>query len=281
MNSGVATVGGVCSVLLSAGKMARCVALACTIVVSGEGWARAADPLPHGGIMRALQKPITVEFDRNNLEVTLDIISEETDIPIEILKTDLQLEGITNCQSHGLEARNMPAGQVLRICLQKANRDGKLIYVIRREAADQPEKLFITTEVAAAKRGDKIPAEFIRVAQRFTQPIDYRSDGEMAALGILAVCAEIGIDYEILRGDLAAAEITDRALPEFEMKQRPAGEVLRKILAAQDPRGRLIYVIKAPTPGEREKLYITTRDAAAKRDDRIPAEFAEQPAVKP
>jgi hypothetical protein len=280
MNPCLATADGVCTVLFSAGKLARCVALACAIVVSGEGSARGADPSPRGGIARALQKPITVEFDRNNLEVTLDIISEETDIPIEILKTDLQLEGIINCQSHGLEARNMPAGQVLRICLKKANRDGKLIYVIRREAADRPEKLFITTQAAAAKRGDRVPAEFIQAAQRLAQPIDFRSDGETAALGILSVCAAVGLEYEILRGDLAAAEITDRALPEFEVKQMPAGEVLQKILAVQDPSGKLIYVIKTPKPGERERLYITTRDGAAKRDDRIPEEF-ESPAGKP
>lgn len=105
-----------------------------------------------------LQKKITLVFARDTLEKAIEMLAEETGLPMEILGNDLQLDGITQNQSFGLDQRDQTAADVLRLVLTQANPDGKLVYIIRTEAAG--EKIFITTRGQAEKRGDPLPPAF-------------------------------------------------------------------------------------------------------------------------
>ncbi len=105
-----------------------------------------------------LQKKITLVFARDTLEKAIEMLAEETGLPMEILGTDLQLDGITQNQSFGLDQRDQAAADVLRLILAQANPDGKLVYIVRTEAAG--EKIFITTRGQAEKRGDPLPPAF-------------------------------------------------------------------------------------------------------------------------
>ena len=105
-----------------------------------------------------LQKKITLVFARDTLEKAIEMLAEETGLPMEILGTDLQLDGITQNQSFGLDQRDQAAADVLRLVLAQANPDGKLVYIIRTEAAG--EKIYITTRGQAEKRGDPLPPAF-------------------------------------------------------------------------------------------------------------------------
>ena len=58
-------------------------------------------------------------------------------------------------------------------------------------------------------------------------------------------------------------------------------EILQKIMRLANPDGKLIYVIKPEKPGGPEMLFITTRAAAAKRGDKIPAGLGAGPAKSP
>ncbi len=102
-------------------------------------------------------KIISLSFPRDTLEQSLIMFGQEIGFEVRILGRDLELEGITKNQSFGLDERNKPAGEVLRTILKKANPDGKLIYVIKKEG--DREVLIITTRKAAQQRGDPIPAE--------------------------------------------------------------------------------------------------------------------------
>jgi serine/threonine-protein kinase len=104
-----------------------------------------------------LKQKYTLAFERDSLDRTLNQITQDTGIPIKILGGDLQLDGITQNQSFGLDEKDKPVFEILKIILKKANQDGKLIYVIKKENGE--EMLFITTRAAAAKRGDAIPPE--------------------------------------------------------------------------------------------------------------------------
>ena len=88
----------------------------------------------------------------------IEMLAEETGLPMEILGTDLQLDGITQNQSFGLDQRDQAAADVLRLVLAQANPDGKLVYIIRTEAAG--EKIYITTRGQAEKLGDPLPPAF-------------------------------------------------------------------------------------------------------------------------
>ena len=103
-----------------------------------------------------LQKKMTLTFVKDNLERSIQIISDEIGVPMEILGGDLQLEGITKNQSFGLDEQDKTAEAVLRVILAKANPDGKLVFVVRKK--DGAETIEITTRAAAQKRGDTLPA---------------------------------------------------------------------------------------------------------------------------
>ena len=114
---------------------------------------------PRVGAAAALDKRISLSFPRDTLERCLEMLAKEIDVEVEILGSDLQLEGITKNQSFGLDERDRPAGEILRKVLELANPSGKLIYVIKPKEG-QREAIFITTRNAATKRGDPLPQEF-------------------------------------------------------------------------------------------------------------------------
>ena len=114
---------------------------------SGPGQAAA-------GAQGALAKPISLVFGKDTLEKSIQMIADEIGVEIEILGSDLQLEGITKNQSFGLDQKQKPAAEILRAILAKANPDGKLVYVIRK--TDAGERIEITTRAAVDKRGDTL-----------------------------------------------------------------------------------------------------------------------------
>jgi hypothetical protein len=123
---------------------------------AGAGPAVAAAPAAAEGALGKMQKKITLVFVKDTLEKTIQMISEEIGVPMEILGPDLQLEGITKNQSFGLDETDKTAEAVLRVVLAKANPDGKLVFVVRKK--DGTETIEITTRAAAQKRGDTLPA---------------------------------------------------------------------------------------------------------------------------
>jgi hypothetical protein len=123
---------------------------------AGTGAAVAAAPAAAEGALGKMQKKITLVFVKDTLEKTIQMISEEIGVPMEILGPDLQLEGITKNQSFGLDETDKTAEAVLRVVLAKANPDGKLVFVVRKK--DGTETIEITTRAAAQKRGDTLPA---------------------------------------------------------------------------------------------------------------------------
>jgi hypothetical protein len=106
-----------------------------------------------------LEQKMTLVFGKETLERSIQRISEEIEVPIDILGADLQLEGITKNQSFGLQARDKTAREILSEILAKANPDGKLVYILVRSEAGR-ETIAITTRAAVSKRKDTLPPEF-------------------------------------------------------------------------------------------------------------------------
>ena len=101
-----------------------------------------------------LEKKMTLVFAKDTLEKTIQMISDEVGVPMEIVGPDLQLEGITKNQSFGLDEQDKSAKAILKVVLQKANPDGKLVYVVTKQ--DGAEAILITTRAAAEKRRDTL-----------------------------------------------------------------------------------------------------------------------------
>jgi len=108
-----------------------------------------------GGAAAVLQKKISLVFAAETLETSVEMLSDEIGIPVEILGGDLQLEGITKNQSFALNSQDTPAEVVLRTILARGDSAGRLVYVVRTR--DGVESIEITTKSAAATRGDPLP----------------------------------------------------------------------------------------------------------------------------
>jgi len=119
---------------------------------------RQMSPVAEAGPAGGLQKKISLVFAKDTLEKSIQMVSEEIGIPMEILGTDLQLDGITKNQSFELNERDTPAEAVLRSILAKSDSAGRLVYVVRDRGG--VASIEITTKAAAAKRGDTLPPGF-------------------------------------------------------------------------------------------------------------------------
>ncbi len=111
------------------------------------------------GALGKLGKKMTLTFAKDNLERSIQLVSDETGVPMEILGGDLQLEGITKNQSFGLDEKDKTADEILRVILAKSNPEGKLVYIVKEQ--DGEERVFITTRAAVEKRGDPLPPAYL------------------------------------------------------------------------------------------------------------------------
>ena len=96
---------------------------------------------------KALAKRVTISHKKITLENAILELAEISGLRIELLRKDLQLEGITKNQTITIDMRDKPVSEVLQVILLKANPDGKLAYVVKQSGV-----LVITTRAAAAKR---------------------------------------------------------------------------------------------------------------------------------
>lgn len=134
--------------------------------VAAAGSPQASTP---AGALTALAKPMSLVLVKDTLEKSIQMIAEEIGVELEILGSDLQLEGITKNQSFGLDEKQKPAAEILRAILAKANPDGKLVYVIRK--TDAGERIEITTRAAVEKRGDILaPGQDAPTTEKDSEP---------------------------------------------------------------------------------------------------------------
>ena len=117
-----------------------------------------------------LQKPTSLSFTRDTLEMAIRLLSDDIGVEIKILGGDLQLDGITKNQSFGMNENDRPAGEILVQILRLANPDKtatspadpkqKLVYVFGTKPSTEEPMIYVTTRAQAKKRGDRLPAVF-------------------------------------------------------------------------------------------------------------------------
>ncbi|NCA12303.1 hypothetical protein EBR56_10980 [bacterium] len=92
---------------------------------------------------------------------------------------------------------------------------------------------------------------------------------------IQMLAEEIGLPIEIRGRDLELEGITKNQSFGLDEQDQPAEAILGTILARSNPDGKLVYVVRSRDGAE--SIEITTRAAAAKRGDDLPAMFATGP----
>jgi hypothetical protein len=87
------------------------------------------------------------------------------------------------------------------------------------------------------------------------------------------LAGELGVEIVILGSDLQLEGITkNQSLNDVDERDQAADAILRKLLKLANPDGKLVYVIR-PNESGHQAIFITTRQAAAKRGDELPAGF--------
>jgi hypothetical protein len=116
----------------------------------------------------------------------------------------------------------------------------------------------------------------LRTSLRFTK------DTLEAALKMLA--DDVGVEIIIRGSDLQLDGITKNQSFGIDLADEPAEEILTQILrlanpdktasGPSDPKQKLVYVVQPKTSGGPEVVFVTTREAAKKRGETLPAVFA-------
>ncbi len=201
-------------------------------------------------------------------------VAEQTGLTASFVGADLQAEGLTINKLVTIDQHDQPAETVLRELLRKADPQGKLVYVIRRDGSDEKiaEKIEVTTRRGAAKRGHRLPLELrLPLAEQLKQPVAFHTEGKQPIGEVLEQFRrDMHIEVLVRSDDLPAADDQPRRA-ELDAEKMPASEVLRTLLTSAYG-DAAIYVL-GDAAGE-ECLIVTTREAAAKRGDKVPAEFA-------
>jgi len=253
--------------------------------------ARAADP----HTSRTLE--VAVKFERNSMQGSLEMITARTGVPFEIYGPDLQLEGITGCQSYGMDEPRQPLEDLLKKLLLRNNRDGKLAYTVKTNA-EGLNVVHIVTRQGAEKRDEQIfpeftiessPTETTKIA---IYPADASDSASSADQGVTsrtlrtAFTADLApwpgllkqlagrhrLPIEIDRQDLFQEGLNGSGSFALSEPRQSLEELLQGILLRADPDGRLVYTLRPNGAGD-HVVTIVTRPGAEKRGEAIFPEF--------
>ena len=133
---------------------------------------------------------------------------------------------------------------------------GPAVGTVAGKAAAAQDKPLTATEALKKKITISFPRNTLEVSMQLIQD-------------------EIKVPIKIMGPDLQIEGITkNQSLNDFAEKDKPAIDILLKILKQANPDGKLIYVIKKVDG--KEEIWLTTRVAAAARKDELTPDMVKQ-----
>jgi len=121
-----------------------------------------------------------------------------------------------------------------------------------------------TSAVGTAEAAERSRPAGAAAALRKTVSLSFPRETLERSLELLS--REIDLSVVILGADLQLEGITRNQALALDERDRPAGDILRRILKLADPSGRLAFVIRSTDDGA-DAIYITTRSAALRRQE--------------
>jgi hypothetical protein len=135
-------------------------------------------------------------------------------------------------------------------------------------------------------RGDSDAANFARpptISQRLQQTTSLVFPKETLQRALEILSEDIGVPIEIAGRDLQLEGITRNQSLGLDLRDRPAAEVLLVVLERANPdrtasgprdvKQKLVYVVREPIGQRPGAIVVTTRAAAGRRGDKLPAVF--------
>jgi hypothetical protein len=217
-----------------------------------------------------LKQRISLTFG-GSLSDALAAVAEKTGLEIRILGKDLQAEGHTVNKKVSIREADQPAEAVLQALLRSADPGGALVYALK--TSSQGDRLEVTTRRAATQRGERLPLKLrTPLSEQLKRSVAFHTEGKQPIAEVLEQFSRDTHTGLLVRwDDLPVAEDDQPRRVELDAEKMAAGEVVRTLLKSAYGDGA-IYVL-ANVDGE-EYLVVTSREAAEKRGEKIPAEFA-------
>ncbi|MCH8923117.1 MAG: hypothetical protein IIA67_08225, partial [Planctomycetes bacterium] len=144
-------------------------------------------------------------------------------------------------------------------------------------------ELALYESAAVGPSGVATPAAAKSIHEKLRQKISMSFDKEELQEALATFTELTGIEHKFVGNDLEKDGITrNKAVTKFRAIDRPAGEVLRMLLIqgnpakverTDDPKMKLVYVIRRDAATGRDAVFLTTRAAAAQRGEKLPPEF--------
>jgi hypothetical protein len=135
-------------------------------------------------------------------------------------------------------------------------------------------------EKAAAGASPAIPDKSAEVNRALQYKIQLAAfDRDRMDLVLERISRQIGVPIELVGPDLQLDGITKNQSFGWNEPELTVDETLRKIFLKANSDGHLVYQVKPKAAGGRPIIYVTTRAAAIKRGEQLPAVFTAPPTV--
>jgi hypothetical protein len=237
----------------------------CYLEVRLVGSAQTTTPEKLAAVFRERMKTLAVEVEEHvsqiglhphgsKVLIRLSAMARFVERQIRIGAEEEQV--VINCYLPAVAAHNLVLGAELAVSLPAGGDAPPAVVSMTPDAAVRP-----------AVGAESITEKLGRIAS-----LSFERETLERAIQLLS--AETGVPMEILGGDLQLEGITKNQSFKLQEKDKPAVEILRKIMLLANPDGKLVYVVKPRPPGGEVTLFITTRSAAQQRGDSLPPEVA-------
>jgi hypothetical protein len=121
------------------------------------------------------------------------------------------------------------------------------------------------------------------VRERLQQQTSLRFTKDTLEAALQMLADDVGVEIIIRGADLQLDGITKNQSFGIDLTDKPAEEILTQILrlanpdkaatGLSDPKQKLVYVVEPKSPGGPDVVFVTTRAAAKKRGETLPAVF--------
>ena len=93
------------------------------------------------------------------------------------------------------------------------------------------------------------------VAQRLKKKTTLTFPRDTLERALQLLFDDLGVKYQILGGDMQLEGITKNQSFGLDERDKPADEILRKIMLLANPDGKLVYVVKSPAGGTGDGVH--------------------------
>ena len=232
---------------------------------------------------------VYVELDAiDSVDEPARVMAKNIKVKVDALATDIEdwTAGLTGVE-YGRKVINRLPGMMRFLAENtRAGAEGKGVVVNAYLPQPAGHNIALAAELALAQAGRVGAAPLVAAGagaaamprtakEKLQQKISLSFPRDTLEKSIQGLADEIGLPITIRGGDLQLEGITKNQSFGLDEQDKPAEAILRVILMKANPDGKLVFVIRGA--GDGDSLEITTRAAAAKRGDTVPAVFGPPP----